>query len=117
MDGQNEMPEAGWLDGWPEGERQLFWQVELLARDIGRLSDPSFTLNESSSPLEGANWHLSFTVRDKVPLSPSELQTLARRHLAWATHIDVRIEPSPFDEPYLFVDLYVSPLPPLSHAT
>ena len=85
-----EIPEE-WLQGMREDLRQLFWQVELLTRDIARLSDASFSVNEWDSPYEGTAWHISFSVRNTAPLFPSELKALAHGRLPWATNVKVCI--------------------------
>ncbi|MET4073618.1 hypothetical protein [Hymenobacter sp. UYCo722] len=91
---------------------QLFDQTLLLEQDISQAINEQFSLNEFGPTDSRKAWFVHSIVRNTAALFRQELLDLTRRRFPWATSVELELSFSQ-EEPYQYVYMCLSPLPPL----
>ena len=91
---------------------QLYEQTLLLEQDISQAIEEKFMLDEFGVAENRKAWFINGVVRNTAALFRQELLALTRRRFPWATSVELRLSLGK-EEPYQYVHLYLSPLPPL----
>lgn len=94
----------------PKGWRQLSTQTDLLGQEIEQAINSAFSFYEMGPTDDGTAWYLLGGARTTAVLFRQELLDLTRRHLRWATAVEVQ-QWFGHEEPYQYVRICVSPLP------